>query len=76
MTARFSSKDVYDHNQNVWNRLAREGCDWSKPVSAEVIQAARRGEWKIQLIPAELPTAWLNDVQGKGGLSDQVQHPR
>ncbi|MEJ5041650.1 class I SAM-dependent methyltransferase [Pseudomonas sp. B21-036] len=65
MTARFSSKDVYDHNQNVWNRLAREGCDWSKPVSAEVIQAARRGEWKIQLIPAELPTAWLNDVQGK-----------
>ncbi|MEE1865128.1 class I SAM-dependent methyltransferase [Pseudomonas auratipiscis] len=65
MATPYLSKDVYQHNQNVWNRLAREGCDWSKPVSSEVIQAARRGEWQIQLIPAELPAGWLDDVQGK-----------
>ncbi len=60
----FSSDDIYRHNQTVWDRLARENCDWSLPVSTEIIQAARNGQWDVRLISAELPIGWLPDVRG------------
>ena len=64
MTRPFSSENIYHHNQAVWNSLARENCAWSRPVSTEVIQSARRGQWQVQLIPSEIPAGWLDDVQG------------
>lgn len=60
----FSSNDIYRYNQTVWDRLARENCDWSRPVSTEIIQAARKGLWEVRLTPAELPSGWLPDVRG------------
>ncbi|MCU5772458.1 class I SAM-dependent methyltransferase [Erwiniaceae bacterium BAC15a-03b] len=59
-----STTDIYLHNQTVWDRLAREKCDWSSPVSAKTIQAARNGHWRVQLTPGELPAGWLPDVRG------------
>lgn len=64
-THSFSSDDIYRYNQTAWDRLARENCDWSRPVSAEIIQAARQGQWEVRLIPAVLPSGWLpTDVRG------------
>lgn len=60
----FSSDNIYRHNQTVWDRLARENCDWSRPVSTDVIQAARKGQWEVRLTPTKLPAGWLPDVRG------------
>lgn len=61
----FSTADIFLHNQTAWDRMARERGDWSQPVSAEIIQAARAGDWQVQLTPAEMPSGWLPDVEGK-----------
>lgn len=64
MASHFSFNNVYHHNQAVWDRMARENCDWSRPVTTETIEAARKGQWRVQLIPSELPSGWLDDVNG------------
>ncbi len=64
MSNPFSLNNIYHHNQAVWDRMARENGDWSRPVTTETIQAARKGQWRVQLIPSELPAGWLDDVHG------------
>ncbi|QBF27802.1 class I SAM-dependent methyltransferase [Pseudomonas tructae] len=56
--------DIYQHNRQAWDRLAAQDCQWSQPVSAEVIAAAREGDWSVHLTPGSLPPGWLADVQG------------
>jgi SAM-dependent methyltransferase len=56
--------DIFKHNQAAWDRQANAQGEWSQPVSAEVIAAARRGEWQVHLTPTALPAAWLGDVRG------------
>lgn len=64
MSNHISSNNVYLHNQDVWDCMARENCDWSRPVTTETIQAARKGQWRVQLIPSELPAGWLEEIKG------------
>ncbi|ODP34760.1 class I SAM-dependent methyltransferase [Pandoraea sp. ISTKB] len=58
--------DVIEHNRAAWDRQAATQCEWSRPVSAEVIAAARDGQWGVHLTPSELPVGWLpDDVRGQ-----------
>ncbi|QDD88427.1 SAM-dependent methyltransferase [Pseudomonas oryzihabitans] len=59
-----SSDNVVAHNQAAWDKLAAQDCEWSRPVSAQVIAAARQGDWSVRLIPDDLPRHWLGDVSG------------
>jgi SAM-dependent methyltransferase len=56
--------DVFNHNRISWDRQAKEQCDWSRPVSAEEVAAARNGNWHVRLTPSRLPAGWLDHVQG------------
>ncbi|WP_336982663.1 MULTISPECIES: class I SAM-dependent methyltransferase [unclassified Cedecea] len=59
------SSDLLEHNRAAWDALARQQCEWSRPVGADIIAQARRGEWQIHLTPGKLPASWLPNVQGK-----------
>lgn len=47
--------DIADHNRAAWDKLVEEGDRWTVPVSAEMIAAARVGEWAVYLAE-EKPT--------------------
>jgi SAM-dependent methyltransferase len=57
--------DIFAHNQSMWDRQAARECEWSKPVSAQTINAARNGHWSVRLTPGPLPRDWLGDVRGR-----------
>lgn len=57
--------DVLAHNRAVWDRQAEQQCEWSRPVSSELIEAAKQGRWELHLSPRPLPRTWLGDVRGK-----------
>lgn len=57
--------DIFLHNQQAWDRQAREQGPWSQPVDPKVTAAARKGEWQVHLTPSALPGSWLGDVRGQ-----------
>ena len=59
-----SSFDFLAHNQAAWDQLAAQDCEWSRPVTAETIAAARAGKWSVHLTPGPLPQGWLDHPQG------------
>lgn len=52
-------------NQAAWDKQAEQQQAWSTPVSAELIAAAKQGNWDVHLTPQPLPKDWLGDVKGK-----------
>jgi 2-polyprenyl-3-methyl-5-hydroxy-6-metoxy-1,4-benzoquinol methylase len=60
-----SSIDILNHNRSAWNRQAEQQCEWSRPVSAHTIAAARAGNWQARLTSGDMPPSWLGDVRGK-----------
>ena len=53
------------HNKRAWDKLAREGNEWTLPVSPEVIAKAKGGELSLLLTPTKpVPAEWLGDVRG------------
>lgn len=61
--------NVIDHNRAAWNRESAQGSEWSTPVSAEVISAARAGVWAVILTPTrKVPASWFGDLRGKDVL--------
>lgn len=63
--SQFTPSNVLEHNRAAWDRQAATKCEWSRPVSAEVIASARRGDWAVHLTPSPLPEGWLPDVRGQ-----------
>ena len=61
----FHEIDVLRHNSASWDAQAARDCEWSRPVSAEEVAAARRGDWAVKLTPGALPAHWLGDVRGR-----------
>lgn len=57
--------DIIDHNRQAWDRQASQQCEWSRPVTPELIAAARSGQWQARLTPGDLPKEWLPDIRGK-----------
>lgn len=59
-----SSIDFLTFNRQAWDQQALAQQPWSRPVSAEVIAAAKQGQWQVHLTPQPLPAHWLGDVTG------------
>lgn len=57
--------NIFEHNRTAWDRQAASRCEWSRPVGADVIAAARRGNWSVRLTPNALPADWLPDVRAQ-----------
>jgi len=56
--------DIRAFNREAWNRYVEEGNQWTRPVSTEVITAARNGRWDIFLTPIRpVPKGWFPDLQ-------------
>lgn len=52
--------DVIKHNSAAWDKESNNGSEWSRPVSSEVIAAARRGDFSIILTPLRsVPRDWF-----------------
>lgn len=58
--------DVRAYNREMWDRQVEGGNPWTVPVSPEVIDAARQGEWSILLTENKpVPRAWFpQDLNG------------
>ena len=58
--------NVQEYNSAAWDKQVEKGIEWSVPVSSEVIDEARRGNWNIVLTPVKpVPREWFGDVRGK-----------
>lgn len=58
--------DVIKHNSAAWDREVDQSSDWTKPVSKEIIERARRGEWSVVLTPVRpVPREWFGNIVGK-----------
>ncbi len=56
---------IQEYNREAWNRQVRDGNPWTIPVTAEVVDAARRGEWGIVLTPSKhVPREWFPPLEG------------
>jgi SAM-dependent methyltransferase len=58
--------NITEHNRHAWNEESNDDCDWSIPVSPEVIERARNGDWGIILTPKKtVPRNWFpTDLTG------------
>tara|TARA_R110000868_G_scaffold163812_4_gene396199 strand:- start:1981 stop:2784 length:804 start_codon:yes stop_codon:yes gene_type:complete len=57
---------VGQHNAKFWDQEAIEQRPWSRPVSSELISAAKQGDWRVHITKKPLPTSWLpQDIKGK-----------
>lgn len=57
--------DFIRHNRAAWNRQATEQQEWSRPVSSNLIVAAKIKQWEVHLTPRPVPKEWLGDIEGK-----------
>jgi len=58
--------DIIKHNSKAWDGQVKAGNMWTKPVSSEIIEDARRGQWGIYLTPTKIvPREWFGDLKGK-----------
>ncbi len=57
--------NVREHNRNVWDREVERGNEWTMPVSAEQIEAARLGRWEVLLTNTKpVPREWFPELKG------------
>ena len=57
--------DHLEHNRRAWNRDSIAGERWSVPVSEDVIESARRGDWQVILTPDKpVPPDWFGALSG------------
>lgn len=58
--------EIAAYNKRAWDKLVAGANQWTVPVAADVIAAARNGKLDLLLTPAKsVPAAWLGDVRGK-----------
>jgi SAM-dependent methyltransferase len=61
--------DPVRYNSTAWDKQAESENKWTIPVGADVIAAARKGEWTVVLTPSKpVPADWFGDVSGKDVL--------
>lgn len=57
--------DLQQYNRNAWNHLVENDCEWTRPVSAEKIRAAKAGTWDVILTGHKpVPKSWFPPLQG------------
>ena len=53
------------HNRAAWDQEVERGNTWTVPVTEEVIEASRKGHWKIVLTPTKpVPREWFPEING------------
>src|SRR5688572_29855256 len=58
--------NIVEYNSTAWDRQVEAGDKWTLPVSAEIVERARTGDWSIVLTPVKsVPRDWFGDVGGK-----------
>jgi SAM-dependent methyltransferase len=58
--------DIIKHNSAAWDREVDGLSDWTRPVSIETIERARRGDWSVVLTPTRpVPREWFGNIVGK-----------
>lgn len=61
--------NIVDYNRHAWNLQSTEGCRWSTPLDASVIERAKAGDWSVILTPNKtVPTSWFPSHPGLGGV--------
>ena len=61
--------NIVEYNSIAWDRQVEAGDKWTVPVSTEIIERARAGDWSIVLTPVkQVPRDWFGDVRGKDVL--------
>jgi SAM-dependent methyltransferase len=61
--------EVLRHNALAWDKECDNQGAWSRPVNAEVIANARRGDWQVILTPNKpVPREWFGDLEGRAVL--------
>ncbi len=54
--------DPVAHNRLAWDRQVELGNEWTVPVSAEVVERARTGDWSVVLVGySPVPRDWFPD---------------
>ena len=57
--------DIRAYNRKAWDSEVESGSPWTIPVSHNVIEAARRGEWTVELTEQKrVPREWFSPMQG------------
>lgn len=57
--------DTRTYNREAWNKAVERSIAWSVPVESTVIEAARMGDWSVNLAPAmPVPRHWFPDLNG------------
>ncbi|WP_417748951.1 class I SAM-dependent methyltransferase [Rosistilla oblonga] len=57
--------DVRSYNRSAWDRKVEQADRWTQPAGAEVIAAARAGDFRIVLTPTKpVPMAWFPPLHG------------
>jgi SAM-dependent methyltransferase len=57
--------DVRSHNRSAWNRNVENRNLWTIPVSTEVIERAKRGQFELLLTPTKpVPMDWFPPLKG------------
>lgn len=58
-------KTILERNKHAWNRQVEAGNLWTLPVTSEVIEKARKGEWSVVLTPEKaVPKDWFPPLKG------------
>lgn len=59
--------DYIKNNSDLWDKHVEDGYVWSRPVSGEVIENAKNGNWEVVLTPNKpVPKNWFpSDLSGK-----------
>lgn len=57
--------ETSEYNRKAWDHLVSQGNEWTVPVTAEEIDAAREGNWSVVLTPEKkVPRDWFGDSSG------------
>ena len=55
-----------DINAETVDSWVKDGWEWGKPISHEVFEKAKNGEWGVYLTPTKtVPHEWFGEMQGK-----------
>jgi SAM-dependent methyltransferase len=57
--------NIREFNRRAWDRRVEQGNEWTVPVDAETVAAARQGRWEILLTESiPVPREWFPDLVG------------
>ncbi|GKX30767.1 methyltransferase [Vallitalea longa] len=57
--------NVVHYNSNVWDKKVESGCVWTQPVSSEIVEKAKKGEWEVIVTANKtVPKNWFPPIKG------------